>query len=80
MADAEAKRREERVKLVASALSTLGVAIIVTGVIAPVLAGHVRPVATGLAFVLGLGLHVTAQVVLHLVVVEPTLETSDEPR
>ena len=63
-----AKRREERVKLFASALSNLGVAAIVAGLIGPLTAGRLNPgVALG-DILLGFGLHLAAQCVLHYVV------------
>ena len=68
MAEVGAKRREERVKLLATALSNLGVASIVTGVISPLTAAHVHVVVALAAFVGGIALHLIAQVVLHLVV------------
>ena len=67
MAGAGAKRREERVKLFATALSNLGVASVVTGVISPLTSAHVQVVVAAAAFVGGIGLHLAAQLVLHLV-------------
>ena len=74
MADAGAKRREERVKLFATALSNLGVASVVTGVISPLTSAHVHVVVALAAFVGGIGLHLTAQSVLHLVIRSDTGE------
>jgi hypothetical protein len=71
VADVGAKRREERVKLFASAISNVGVATIVTGLIAPVLAGRAHALQDGAAFVAGLALHLIAQGVLHYVVQTP---------
>ena len=68
MADARAKRQEERVKLVASALSNAGVAAFVSGAIAPMITGRLSSVVALGGFMFGLGLHLAAQVVLHYVV------------
>ena len=70
---AERKRREERVKLFATALSNAGVATIVTGFIAPLLIGKLHPGGLG-AVVAGLMLHVAAQRVMHYVADDPKLE------
>ena len=68
MATAAAKRQEERVKLFAAALSNLGVATVVTGVVGPALTGRARLLTGVVAAVLGLLLHLAAQGVLHRVV------------
>jgi ABC-type xylose transport system permease subunit len=78
MADAGAKRREERVKLFASAISNVGVATIVTGLIAPVLSGRAHAVQDVAAFVAGLALHLIAQGVLHYVVDAPRPDEAAE--
>ncbi|WP_174300946.1 hypothetical protein [Caulobacter sp. S45] len=68
MADVGAKRREERVKLFASALSNVGVAFGVAGVVGPSVIGHFNlPVALGSALV-GSGFHLLAQCILHYVI------------
>ena len=67
MAGAEAKRREERVKLFATAVSTLGVASIVTGVIGPLVTSRAHGVAAVAAFAVGVTLHLVGQGVLHFV-------------
>ena len=78
MATADAKRQEERVKLVASALSNAGVAAIVSGAIAPMIIGRFNNwIALG-GFMFGLGLHLAAQVVLHYVVADDVDETEGE--
>ena len=59
MSDATAKRQEERVKLFATALSNLGVATVVTGLIAPVLAGRANALGTVTVFAYG-GIALTA--------------------
>ena len=79
MSDTKAKRREERVKLFAAALSNVGVAAIVAGFIAPALSGRIQTVAALLAFVAGFGLHLAAQGVLHYVVSEARPIASTEP-
>ena len=67
MADAGAKRREERTKLFASALSNIGVAFIVAGLVSPSITGRLN-----LSIALGLiGFHLVAQCILHYVVGEP---------
>ena len=68
MASADAKRQEERVKLFASALSTLGVAVIVAGFIGPSFLGQFQATIALLALLTGFGLHLVAQAVLHYVV------------
>ena len=68
MVTAADKRREERIKLFATAFSNLGVASVVTGVIAPLAAGRAQIAAAALGLVIGLALHVVGQGVLHFVV------------
>ena len=68
MADATVKRQEERVKLFATALSNLGVATVVTGLIGPALAGRASVLGTMTVFVIGFVLHMAGQGVLHFVV------------
>lgn len=63
---AERKRREERVKLFATALSNVGVATIVTGFIAPLALGRLSLLGFG-AVVVGFILHIAAQRVMHYV-------------
>ncbi len=76
---ADAKRQEERVKLVASALSYLGVAAIVAGLIGPLTTGRLdRLVALG-DILLGFGLHLAAQCILHYVVDSPKATAKEEP-
>ena len=65
MADAGTKRREERVKLAASALSNIGVAFIVAGWVGPSIAGRFSPLIPFSAALLGFGLHLAAQSVLQ---------------
>ena len=75
-----AKRREERVKLVATAFSNLGVASIIAGFVSPVLTGKVHlPTAVG-ALLIGLLLHFVAQVILHYVVTTETPPNRREPQ
>ena len=78
MADASAKRQEEPVKLVASALSNAGVAAIVSGAIAPMVTGRLDILIALGGFMFGLGLHLAAQVVLHYVVADDVEETEGE--
>ena len=68
-----AKRREERVKLFATFISNVGVALVVTGVLAPAFTGRMQPslLLGALAFA-GLA-HLLAQLVLHWVVRTPRL-------
>jgi hypothetical protein len=68
MAAAEAKRREERVKLFAGALSNTGVATVVASVIAPLAAGRSQLATASLGFVAGVTLHLAGQLVLHYVI------------
>ena len=68
MDDTRAKRREERVKLFATALSNVGVATIVAGFISPLFSGRVRLAGAAGALLLGLALHMAAQLMLHYVV------------
>ena len=70
MTDTKAKRREERVKLFATALSNVGVATVIAGFIAPAFSGRIQPVIAIPAFIAGFGLHLAAQGILHYVVVE----------
>ena len=78
MADADAKRQEERVKLFASALSNAGVAAFVSGAIAPLITGRFNGVVALGGFMFGLGLHLAAQVVLHYVVKDDAGESEIE--
>ena len=80
MADARAKRQEERVKLLASALSNLGVAAIVAGFISPTFGGRLQGAIGVEAFIAGFTLHVVAQLLLHYVVsrAEPTTAAQPE--
>ena len=71
MTDVRAKRREERVKLFASALSNVGSAAIATGIIAPAVAQHLKPTVAIGATMLGFGAHLVAQCILHYVVADP---------
>ena len=77
MPGAGAKRREERVKLAATALSNLGLASIVTGVIAPLLAGRAQLIGIVVSFIVGATLHLAAQIVLSSVA-NPRVEMNDE--
>jgi hypothetical protein len=77
MASAETKRQEERVKLLASALSNLGVASIVAGLVGPALGGRLKGAIGGEAAIAGLLLHGVAQLLLHYVVVTPRAATAD---
>ena len=77
MTDVKTKRREERVKLLASAVSNLGVAAIVAGFIGPALGGRFKGAIGFEAFTAGFGLHVVAQLLPHYVVRTP--KTAAEP-
>ncbi len=79
MADADAKRQEERVKLLASALSNIGVAAIVAGFIGPAFGGRFKSEIGGEAVVAGMGLHVVAQLLLHYVVGRRKVEAAAPP-
>ena len=79
MADAGAERQEERVKLLVSAMSNLGVAAIVAGFIGPVFGGRFKGDIGGEAVVAGPGLHVVAQLLLHYVVRRPCIEAATAP-
>ncbi len=72
---AERKRREERVKLFATALSNVGVATVVTGFIVPLLTGRSGLSGFG-AVVLGFAFHLAAQRVLQYVADEPKQEAN----
>ena len=76
MADARAKRREERVELAASALSNIGVAFIVAGWVGPSIAGRFSAAIALGAALLGFGLHLLAQCVLHYVVAGPLRDSA----
>ena len=78
MATTGEKRREERTKLFASALSNIGVGFFVAGWVGPSVTGHLYPsIAVGAAL-LGFGFHLVAQCVLHYVVMEPSRSGNDE--
>ena len=78
MASANARRQEERGKLFPSALSNVGVAAIVAGLIGPATTGRFNA-AIGLGdFLIGFGLHVAAQCVLHYVVVNDGAKPATE--
>ena len=79
MAAADAKRREERVKLLASTLSNLGAAALVAGIIGPAFGGRLKGDVGGEAVFAGFGLHVVAQLLLHYVVRTPKVETTGGP-
>ena len=79
MAAADAKRQEERVKLFASALSNVGVSIIVAGFIGPIFVGRFQPIVALAALVIGFSLHLAAQGVLHYVVASPKPIVRPEP-
>ncbi len=65
---AAAKRREERVKLFATFLSNVGVALVVTGILAPTFTGGAEPIVIALAIIGAMASHGVAQVMLHWVV------------
>ena len=67
---ADRKRREERVKLGASALANLGTAFIVGGAIGPSLVGRAKATVLGVSVAIGFILHVAAQLLLHYVAVD----------
>ena len=71
MADAGAKRREERVKLFASAISNVGMAAVVAGLIGPLVAQRFNALVALGSALFGFGLHLVAQCVLHYVTIEP---------
>ena len=71
MADVDAKRQEERIKLFATALSNVGVATIVTGFISPLFSGGFHFSGAVGALILGMMLHFVAQTGLHYVVETP---------
>ena len=71
MADARAKRLEERVKLFAAALSNVGVAFVVAGLVGPSITGRVNLSAAVGSALLGFGFHLVAQCILHYVVADP---------
>ena len=79
MADADAKRQEERVKLFATALSNVGVATIVAGVVGPSVVGRFQPIAAVGCFLTGFALHLAAQGILHYVVASPKQPVAAEP-
>ena len=65
---AGAKRREERVKLAATALSNVGVAFVVTGIVAPLLLGRFSSWQVTTALAAGFAFHLVAQGLLEYVV------------
>ena len=79
MAPVDAKRQEERVKLFATALSNVGVSIIVAGFIGPIFVGRFQPIVALAALVIGFSLHLAAQGVLHYVVASPKPIVRPEP-
>ncbi len=72
------KRREERVKLLAAAVSNLGVAAIVAGFISPALGGKFKGAIGVEAFIAGFALHVVAQLLLRYVVRTPGVMAKPE--
>ncbi len=68
MAGAGAKRREERVKLAASALSNVGVAFVVAGMVGPSITGRLNAYVGLGSVLIGFSFHLLAQSVLHYVV------------
>ncbi len=69
---AHPKRREERAKLLATFLSNLGAAAVIAGMIAPTFTGTANGPDVVVGFLVGVGLHLTAQAVLQWVVVDQT--------
>jgi hypothetical protein len=63
---AERRRREERVKLFATAVSNVGVAAVASGFVAPLFTGRVQPAGL-VAVIFGVALHLVAQRILHYV-------------
>ena len=80
MADTGAKRREERVKLAASAFSNVGVAFVVAGLVGPFLTGRANPDTVVGSALLGFGFHLVAQRLLHYVVADPPNDDPGAPR
>ena len=76
MGTADRKRREERVKLGAAAVSNLGVAFIVGGAIGPVLLGRANPLEVALATMVGFAFHLAAQGLLHYVAGDEAAEAA----
>lgn len=70
MTAADAKRREERVKLAGTFASNLGVASAVTGVIGPLFLGRFDPLGVLLGTALAAIFHLTGQSLLHYVASE----------
>ena len=70
MADVGAKRREERVKLAASAVSNVGVAFIVAGLVTPFITGRASLMTGAGSVLLGAGFHLVAQRILHYVLAD----------
>ena len=66
----KAKRREERVKLAASALSNVGVAFVVAGMVGPSITGRLNAYIGLGSVMIGFGFHLLAQCVLHYVVAD----------
>ncbi len=73
-ASAGRKRREERVKLGASALANLGSAFIVGGAVGPSLLGRLNPVALAVSLVVGVAFHAAGQGLLHYVATDAAEE------
>ncbi len=71
--EGDRRRREERVKLAATALSNVGVATLVTGFIAPLVTGRLQ-IGGFVAVLTGVVFHLAAQRLLHYVAAEPEEE------
>jgi hypothetical protein len=68
---AEIKRREERVKLLASALSNLGSAFVVAGAVGPLVIVRLDLGVVAASLLSGLAFHLAARGVLHYVAQDP---------
>ena len=80
MADVGAKRREERVKLAASAVSNVGVAFIVAGLVTPFITGRANLFTAVGSVLLGSGFHLVAQGILRYVIADTLRKSPGDPR
>ena len=73
---ADRKRREERVKLFAAAVSNVGTAFVIGGVVGPSLIGRINAVVIVASITAGVMIHLAAQGILHYVADDPRPEAT----
>ncbi len=64
---ADRKLREERVKLLASAVSNVGTAFVIYGLVSPLVTGHPNALAIVLSFAAAAAFHLSAQFILRYI-------------